>query len=309
MIQIAGLSYSQVMRPTATASLLTSLRTGSVSAPLAQHRPPAHRWPHSGPIVRFRRGWPTVRVGFPPPGSEAWSTHTSNQVVVYLHGGAYVLEITPLHWMGLADLEIRSGAAFVVPIYPLAPYATASTTVPTAAAIVRDVMHEYGAENVTLMGDSAGGGMALAVAQQLGVMLAPQPRQIVLISPWVDVSMDNPEIKRIENRDLVLRIPGLAQLAHTYAGKLPLRHPMVSPLFGDMTGLAPMTVFAGTYEMLHPDITAFVEAARAAGVDVDYHEQQRAQHNYALGTNFQGRRARADIAELLAPKEAASDAA
>ena len=195
--------------------------------------------------------------------------------VVYFHGGGYVAEVDPHHWGLTRRLATSAPARVLVPIYPLAPGAHADTTVPTAANIVADVIAEAGDPRlVTLCGDSAGGGMALAVAQTLrdrgiagidGVAL-------ILIAPWLDVTMSDPAIDPEATRDPMLSIARLRRAGELYAGPLDLRDPRVSPIYGSVAGLGPMTIFVGTRDLLLHDARRLRDEAKAHGIPVDYHE-------------------------------------
>ncbi|MFC9898480.1 alpha/beta hydrolase fold domain-containing protein [Nocardia sp. NPDC127579] len=209
---------------------------------------------------------------------------------LYLHGGAYVAEIQPTHWWALADIARRSGIEITVPIYPLAPAATAERTVATATDIAARA-----APGFTLMGDSAGGGMALAVLQQLRLRRAPQPRRAVLLSPWLDVTIPDPAAAELARTDVILDIPGLLEAGRLYAGDLPVDDPRVSPIHGELTGLAPIVLFSGTAELLNPDARRLA----AAGTGIDYVECPGGQHCYPLLRTREGKQARRHIAELL----------
>jgi acetyl esterase/lipase len=116
---------------------------------------------------------------------------TPTQQVLYVHGGGFIAEIIPMHWWLIAKVANEGPAEVTVPIYPLAPHSTASQTVPVATDTAADLIARYGAENVTLMGDSAGGNIVLGIAQTLRHRGLPQPRRLVLISPALDVQVQS----------------------------------------------------------------------------------------------------------------------
>ncbi|WP_338885947.1 alpha/beta hydrolase [Rhodococcus sovatensis] len=236
-------------------------------------------------------GWPVYRV----------SPHNSTppRASVYFHGGAYIAEITATHWRTIAKLAAATDTTFVVPIYPLAPTETASTTVGHASEIAESVTMEYGSEHVVLMGDSAGGGMALAVAQQLRDAGVTSVAHIVLISPWLDVAMTDPEIEKIAPHDPWLAVPGTRLAGELYRGELPVDDPRVSPLRGDLHGLAPITLFSGTRDIANADARSLVKACRSIGASLHYHEASSMLHVYPLLPIPEGRRALSVIAAVL----------
>lgn len=217
--------------------------------------------------------------------------------VLFLHGGAFVAEIQGLHWSLIRQLVRGYGAEVTIPIYPLAPGATAAATVPAAAAIVADYLERTGPQ-VTLMGDSAGGGLTLAVAQRLRDA-GRGPARLVLISPWLDVTLDDPAIAAIEPRDPMLAVPGLREAGRLWAGALDPADPLASPLNGEMAGLPPVTVFTGTRDLLSVDAHRLRQRAHAAGVTVVLHEAPGSPHVYPLWPTTEGRAARRVIGRLL----------
>ena len=243
--------------------------------------------------VTTRQGWRcyelTPRRG--PAGSAP---------VLYLHGGAYVFEISLFHWLALAQLVSTARVPVLVPIYPLAPLSTAAETVATAARIATDLVEASDPGTVTVMGDSAGGGLALAVAQQLRDAAVAPLRRVVLIAPWLDVSMTEPDSAAIDPYDAMLHGPGCAEAGRIYAGDLPVDDPRVSPIHGDLTGLPPITVFSGTHDILHPEARRLVTLAQEAGVAIDHHVLAEGQHAYPLYPMREGLAALRQISALVA---------
>jgi acetyl esterase/lipase len=221
--------------------------------------------------------------------------HQPQSTVVYLHGGAWVNEIASQHWKLAVQIAADARVRVVVPIYPLAPFATAAEVVPRIAELVAErVAPDHG---VCLAGDSAGGQMALSAALLLRDehhLILPET---VLISPVLDASLTNPLIDAVD--DPWLTRVGLLEFAKRWCGDLPMTDPMVSPLNADLSGLGPLTVFSGTRDILNPDARLLAEKAAAAGVEIDYHEQPGLVHVYPLTPTREGRAARALIVERL----------
>jgi acetyl esterase/lipase len=219
----------------------------------------------------------------------------SGQRVVYLHGGSYTFDIAPPHWTFLAHLARTTGAQVSVVIYPLAPETTAAKTVPLAADFAEQVIDASEPGTVTVMGDSAGGGLALAVVQQL-LARGKQPRQTVLISPWLDVTMTDPGLGAVDPHDAMLSIGGLAHCGSLYAGDLDVTDPLASPLFGELDGLAPIEVYTGTHDLLNIDAHNLVKRAIGRQVQVSLHEEAAMPHVHPLLSMIpEGRRARDQI--------------
>ncbi|PVW06703.1 esterase [Microbacterium sp. Gd 4-13] len=216
--------------------------------------------------------------------------------VVYVHGGGWVNEIVAQHWQLIAQLAAESGVAVTVPIYPLVPFGTASTAHDGVVALVKRSVSRYG--TTMLAGDSAGGQIALSAAQTLrdaGVAVAGS----ILISPALDLTWSNPRIPEVQPSDPWLATPGGRVLADLWRGDRALTDPVVSPLFGEMRGLAPITLFTGTRDVLNPDAHLLVDAATAAGVDIDLHEAQGHVHVYPLLPTRLGVQVRAKIIDVV----------
>jgi pimeloyl-ACP methyl ester carboxylesterase len=120
---------------------------------------------------------------------------------------------------------------------------------------------------IYLIGDSAGGGLALAFAEYLRDNGTQLPQKLFLLSPWVDVTMSDPAIAEYEQKDLMLNSYGLIELGKLWAGELDTKDPSVSPLYGEMKSLPPTMIFTGTDEVMVPDNTTLYHKMREAGVD------------------------------------------
>ncbi|MGW7098018.1 alpha/beta hydrolase fold domain-containing protein [Streptomyces sp. NPDC054838] len=259
-------------------------------------RPASHVPPRSlGRIAEVSRAfvgaWPVYDIS--PRGTEPVAQ------VLYVHGGAYINELVRPHWSMVRTLVGRARARVVVPAYILAPRGTADRNVPVAADLLSGLIESGGAGGTVLIGDSAGAGLALAAAQRLRDRTGAQPSRIVLISPWLDVTMSHPEQPGIERADPLLARPGLAEAGRLYAGTLAADDPRVSPLHGSFTGLAPLTVFTGTRDVLSTDSRELLRRAGADGVEVEFHEAPGLPHGYPLLPVPEGRAARDRIVDLV----------
>ncbi|MET9701018.1 alpha/beta hydrolase [Streptomyces sp. NPDC006529] len=268
----------------------------------AARRPASHLPPRSlGKVAEVTRtfvgAWPVYDAS--PRGAEPAAR------VLYVHGGGYVHELVRQHWSLIRTLVTGAGARCVVPAYILAPRGTADRTVPVAADLLSGLIESGGAGGTVLIGDSAGAGLALAAAQRLRERTGVQPSRIVLISPWLDVTMTHPDQAALQAADPMLARAGLVEAGRLYAGTLAPDDPRVSPLHGSFAGLAPLTVFAGSRDVLVTDSRELVRRARADGAEVDYHEAAGLPHAYPLLPVPEGRAARDAIVRLVRSAAAA----
>ncbi|WP_050044909.1 alpha/beta hydrolase fold domain-containing protein [Bradyrhizobium sp. LTSP849] len=238
-------------------------------------------------------GWP---VYYTAPSSG----HEGCNYVMFLHGGGFINEIVPAHWRFIGQMTRKGRVVCVVPIYPLAPRTTAKDLVPATAELLRMLLEDAGTAKVTVVGNSAGAGLALAACQWLRDRGHRQPSRLVLISPAADASISRPEQVAIAARDPIQDIPGIIEAARLYAGELDVGHPFVSPLNGGFRSLAPILIFSGTRDLLHPDSVDLAARARGAGVPVELHLLRNQPHNYALMPTPEGRQARAIILRAVA---------
>lgn len=186
--------------------------------------------------------------------------------LLYFHGGSYVDPPLIFHWRFLQVLARRAGVSVVLPLYGRAPQHKCERTVLHMARVYKEVCKRFGVENVVVMGDSAGGGLALALCEYLANKNVPQPKQIILLSPWLDVDMtgDYPN----EKDDPTLSKQELTTFGRCYRRGLPQGHYLASPLFGLSKKLAPITIYVGEAEMFLYDCIRLKEKADETGADV-----------------------------------------
>ena len=200
--------------------------------------------------------------------------------VIYLHGGAYTSEIVRQHWALIAHLAGRTGHDVLVPIYGLAP---AFHGLQALEFVTRVIGAEVArGRRCYLVGDSAGGGLALLAAQAAGAAgAAGGVVGVTAIAPWLDLSISNPAVDAVEPLDPWLMRPGLRPIAAAWAGDVPLRDPRLSPIFGDLSVLPPLQILVGTRDITLPDCRLLRDRLPAT-VPLTYHEQDGAVHVYPL---------------------------
>lgn len=189
------------------------------------------------------------------------STQTpTNTHVIFLHGGAYIQEATKAHRLFIEDICFQSNCKVSYIDYPLAPENNALTTHKIINQLYQILLKEYPKDKFILMGDSAGGGLALSFLQTLVTNKNPRiPQKTILLSPWLDVEMNNPEIKEFITKDVILNNERLIECGKVYADKLPTYSPLVSPINGTLDNLGSIKIFVSTHELFYPDCTKIHE--------------------------------------------------
>jgi epsilon-lactone hydrolase len=203
--------------------------------------------------------------------------------ILYIHGGSFTSRPTVYHWNLIDRLAQSTGQAVTVPLYPLLPAHTFKEARDDVFELYDEMCTEYPADKISIISDSAGGGISVILAQWLAATGRPQPKCFILISPGLDFSMNNPEIKAVADSDPMLMPEGIIALGHLWSGGLPLDDPSVSPLHGDMSGIkSEIVVFTGTNDILNPDARRLRDIAAQQGKDIVYFEYQGLPHDFLL---------------------------
>ncbi|MFP4092127.1 MAG: alpha/beta hydrolase [Cyclobacteriaceae bacterium] len=208
--------------------------------------------------------------------------NATGHYLLYLHGGAYVQNFLTLHWALFPKLIDRLGCTIVAPDYPLAPEHQVKSVYDMLIPLYQQLVKKAGAENLAIMGDSAGGGISLALAQQLREEKIPQPASLVLLSPWLDISLSTPGTEQMQHMDPILSVEGLRECGKLYAGNMEKDHYLLSPVNGTLNKLAPLTLFIGGRDVLLPDCRRLKKRTEAEGISMDYHEYPYMLHDWML---------------------------
>jgi acetyl esterase/lipase len=192
-----------------------------------------------------------------------------DRVILYLHGGGYVLGSINSH-RDLCERYSRASGARVLSLdYRLAPENPFPAAVEDATAAYRWLLSEgVSADHIAIAGDSAGGGLTFATLVALRDAGTPLPACATPISPWVDLEGTGESMATRADIDPMVQKEMIQQMGQTYIGGGNLRDPLAAPLHADLTGLPPLLVHVGSRETLHDDAARMVEKAKAAGVDV-----------------------------------------
>lgn len=198
--------------------------------------------------------------------------------ILYTHGGAYVNPLQRVHWLLIESLIRRTGASFTVPTYPLAPEHDHQGAFQLLEQLYISLCRENQARNIVLMGDSAGGGLALAQSLRYRDAGFERPGRLILLAPWVDVTNNAPDTEIFEREDPMLGIEATRWCGQAWAGSLCTDNPLVSPLFGDLRALPPIDIYQGTLDMLTPASRSLAKKVTAAGGQARLFEYNGAFH-------------------------------
>jgi len=195
----------------------------------------------------------------------------ADKVILYLHGGAYVIGSPRTHRQLVSHLARAAGVTAVIPEYRLAPEYQFPAGLDDAVAVYRGLLESgFKAEDIIISGDSAGGGLSAATLLALRHAGVPMPAAAVLLSPFLDVTGSGESATTRADRDPWFNIADLQVVARYYCpDESEWRNPLVSPVFANVAGLPSMLIQVGDEEILLSDSTRFAEKLKAAGIDVE----------------------------------------
>ena len=219
-------------------------------------------------------------------------------VIFYIHGGYYVYQMGSEQAALINRLTRQTNSLAVIPMYPLAPFHTAESGHDLMLRLYEQVCSENPDKKIILMGDSAGGGYSLALAENLAQHGMEQPDELVLLSPWVDVTMSNPEIADYTDADPMLTVTMGRMSGEAWVGSLSTDDWLVSPINGDLSQLHNVTIFVGTRELFYPDDTLLYEKLKG-NPKVKLYVGQGQNHVYPVYPTLEGRIATETIADIV----------
>ena len=210
---------------------------------------------------------------------------TSENTILYFHGGAYVGEITEEYWQFINKLVNDTGARIIVPDYPLVPKYSYKDVFEMVEPLYKQIISKTDTNKLIAIGDSAGGGLTLALEEKLSSQSIALPQKTILISPWLDVSMENEKIDEYQVNDKELNKETLTLAGIAYAKDTDVKNYLVSPIYGDLSKLKNLVIYTGTYDILNPDAHLLQEKALAINVNIELKEYEKAGHIWIIKQN------------------------
>lgn len=221
-----------------------------------------------------------------------------DSIIIYLHGGSYINEASYFHYRFVDNLVKNLNTKVIFVHYPLAPDHTCVDAINLLENLYKEIK-ENNKKKIIIMGDSAGGGLALAFTEYLNNNKIEQPEKIVLISPWVDLTMSNKEMRKFESIDPMLDIDELITAANEWKGNLDINDYQVSPLYGKFNRINDILLFIGDREILYPDIMLLNEKLKNAKVNVKLIVGKSMNHIYPLYPIKEAKEALKEIIEFV----------
>ena len=198
--------------------------------------------------------------------------------ILYFHGGSYIAETSEEHWNFLESIVKDTGYTVILPDYPLAPKYTYKDVFTMIKPLYKEIIERISPEDLIMMGDSAGGGMALALEENLSEENEELPSKLILISPWLDTRMENSKIDEVQKNDKDLNKEALKLAGIAYKGKNGKDTYLANPIDGPLDKLKNVTIYTGTYDILNPDVEILVQKAKEKNVTIDVKEYEECGH-------------------------------
>jgi acetyl esterase/lipase len=210
--------------------------------------------------------------------------------IIYFHGGAYVLGSAAAYRNLVGQIAARAKVAIFIADYGLAPEHPFPAAVNEGAAIYRG-LGASGMSKLVIAGDSAGGGLALALLQSVTYAAndetVPKPLAAVVMSLWADLALTGESMETRAESDPILTRDALNQAAQLYLGNKDRHDPKASPLYGEVTGLPPVMFHVGEDEILLDDSRRFANRIEAAGGVAQLHIWEGMTHVFPSNVSLQ----------------------
>jgi len=220
--------------------------------------------------------------------------------LIYCHGGSYIYEIDPFQWKFAEKIIKKNSCKMTVIDYPLAPEHNYKDTFEMLDKSYKILIKKYPNDQFILLGDSAGAGLAFAFCQKLIKEKNDKlPIKNILISPWLDITMSNPEIKKLEKLDHMLNVNALKNAANKYAGGDDQNQYLLSPINGEMKNLPKTIIFYGTHELFYADCTKLKSMTNGIDDTFIFKPYENMQHDWAVIPIPEGTKAIEEICEFL----------
>lgn len=206
----------------------------------------------------------------------------TDKVLIYFHGGGYITGIMTPYWHFTTKIANISGLKLILPDYPVAPENNYQDTLAFSIDLYKDILQKFNKPKIYLIGDSCGGGLVLSISQKLKDSGLKQPEKIFLLSPWLDISMSNPDIIELQKNEVMLLPESLKKSGEMYAGDSDIGNPLVSPINADISIFPEIHLFIGTHDILLADSKKFTAIARKSGIDINYYEYDKMIHCWMI---------------------------
>ncbi len=210
--------------------------------------------------------------------TEVKKDKVSNNLLIFIHGGAFISGPTKLHWDTIQEISKQIEYTIWMCDYPKAPEHTISEISKNIDSVYDNALEHYQPSQITLIGDSVGGTLIACLMQRLVKKNSELPRKIILVSPVMDATMSNPEIDIIDPIDPMLSKAGVLSAKKMCVGDHDLKNEMISPLYGSFEKFPPTVLYLAQHDITYPDQLLTVDKLQKAKITLEVVEGENMPH-------------------------------
>lgn len=225
------------------------------------------------------------------------SIKDDSRKLLYVHGGSYIEEASYFQLKFAMKIAEKTNSTLIFPVYPLAPKGTYKTMYAFMKSLYQQLLESN--SEINFLGDSAGGGFILSFSMYLRDKKIKQPKNIIMMSPWLDVSLSNPKIYDDAKKDYMCGVDGTRYCGELWAADLDMKDPLVSPMFGNVHNLSKMTIITGGNEILKSDCHKFSDILTTNKIEHNFIEYKEQGHDFGAYPTKEGRLVIEDISEII----------
>lgn len=221
----------------------------------------------------------------------------NSKKLLYIHGGSYIEEANYFQLKFAMKIAEKTNSTLVFPVYPLAPKGSYKTMYPFIEKLYEQLLEN--SNEINFLGDSAGGGFILSFAMYLRDNKKKQPKNIIMMSPWLDLSLSNPKTYDDAKTDYIFGVDGTRYCGKLWSDGLDIRDPLVSPMFGDVNNLSKMTIITGEREILKSDCHKFSKILTSNKIKHNFIEYKNQCHDFGAYPTKEGKLVIEDICNII----------
>ena len=222
-------------------------------------------------------------------------TNLKSKVLFYVHGGSFIENMISFQLKFAMRIAKKSDSTLIVPTYTLLPNGNYKKMYETMYPIYKSLE----CKNINLLGDSAGGGFILSFSMFLKEKNVIQPKNVIMMSPWLDLSMSNPDLIKSEKLDNMCSIAGNKYAGLLWAYDLDVKNYLVSPIFGEFENLPTITIITGGRDILKPDCKLLSQRLKAKKIYHNYIEYKNQGHDFGAYPTKEGLLVIDDIVKII----------
>lgn len=221
-----------------------------------------------------------------------------DRVLIYIHGGSFIEHANKYQLSFARHIAEKTNSTLIMPIYELLPNGSCEKLLNLLDEIYKEILLSYPKE-INFLGDSAGGGTILAYSMILRNRKIRNVNNIIMLSPWLDLSMTNPSLVADAKKDTMNGLEGTKYAGELWAKNLDLKNPKVSPIYGNFDNLGKITLIFGGREILTSECIRFHEILNNENIEHNVIMYEKEGHDFAAFPTKEGKMAINDICEII----------